>query len=262
MSVTPINPQANIEEKLRSLYTLQQIDSKIDEIHILKGELPIEVRDLEDEIAGLETRVQKLENDTNEMEANIAKNRNQIKEFEALSERYTQQQNLVKNNREFESLAREIENCQLDIKLANRNIKTAKDNYDTKLELLRQSKAVIDSKKLDLNVKQIELNEIIKRTENDEKQLSEQSKKAREVVEALEARLLKAYDRTRTSYKNGLSVITIERNSCGGCFNQIPPQRQIEIRQRKKITLCEHCGRIIVDEEVAGREFVKDFGDD
>lgn len=240
-----------VEERLRSLFALQSIDTQRDALRIMQGELPIEVNDLEDELAGLNTRLAKSEKDLKEIDSKIGQLKAGIKEAEALIKRYEEQQTMVKNNREFESLMKEIEFQGLEIQLFTKRIKEQKAAYDMKHQSLDNAKSIIASKEKALASKKAELNEILTKTSSEEKELLEKSDLA---SKGIEERLLVAYNRIRKNFKNGLAVVTIERESCGGCFNHIPPQRRIDIRQRKKITLCEHCGRILVDEEIAGRD--------
>jgi len=239
--------ELSIAEKLKQLYNLQLIDSEIDEISILKGELPMEVRDLEDEIVGLETRVGRLENNVADIESEISRHQNNIKEAEALIERYEKQMDNVKNNREYDALQKELELQRLEIQLSEKKTRETSIIKTNKQETLNAAKERLDSKKGDLNIKQVELEKIIEKTESDEQKLIRKSEKARKKIED---RLLKSYDRVRSNYRNGLAVVSVSRNSCGGCFNKIPPQIQLEIGMRKKIIACEHCGRILVDENI------------
>jgi hypothetical protein len=234
-------------EKLKALYHLQKIDSKIDEIKILKGELPMEVKDLEDEITGLKTRVEKFEDDIKEVETNIANRKNSIKESEALIKKYQKQQSNVKNNREYDALSKEIELQKLEIQLNEKRIKEAQDLIKQKTEVFEQSEKLIKTKEKELKVKKSDLEKIIEETEAEEKALQ---KKAKDAESKIEERLAVAYHRIRKNYKNGLAVVTVDRNSCGGCYHAFPPQLILEIRQHKKITLCEHCGRILVGENI------------
>jgi len=240
--------EKSIEEKLRDLYNLQQIDSQIDEIQILKGELPMEVSDLEDEMIGLETRVNRLESQLQDLRQDVVRHNNNIKEAEALIIRYEQQMDNVKNNREFDALTKEIELQRLEIQLSQKKINQANKDILAKDETLIAAKERMHSKAAELEAKKVELQQIIEKTEKEETDLSKKSEKARKLIED---RLLRAYDKTRKSYRNGLAVVTISRNACGGCFNTIPPQQQLEIAQRKKIIACEHCGRVLVDEMIA-----------
>lgn len=239
--------ELSVEEKLRNLYVLQNIDSKIDEIEILKGELPIEVSDLEDDIAGLETRVNRLQSTIKDMQGEVARHNNNIKEAETLILRYESQLDNVKNNREYDALTKELELQKLEIQLSEKKIRQTVQDIEAKEQTLAATTERMEGKQKDLEVKKVELTEIVAKTEKEEQELRGQSTKAREVIED---RLLKAYDRIRTSYRNGLSVVHVKRNSCGGCFNKIPPQQQLEISMRKKIIVCEHCGRVLVDDNI------------
>lgn len=236
---------STVEEKLRTLYRLQRIDTKTDDIQILKGELPMEVKDLEDELTGLKTRIGKIEEELKEMEDNITNRKTANKESESLIKKYQKQQNNVKNNREFDALSKEIELQKLDIQLGEKRIKEAADDVAAKSEYLELSKKAIKEKEKNLKQKKEELEHIIEETDAEEKTLL---KKSKEQQSKIEERLIQAYHRIRSSYKNGLAVVTVQRDACGGCYNAIPPQTQMEIRQHKKIIVCEHCGRILVDE--------------
>lgn len=245
--------EASVAEKLRALWNLQQIDSQLDEIQILKGELPMEVSDLEDEIAGLDTRVKKLKAILKESEQEIAKMQATAKEADANIKKYMKQLDEVRNDREYEALQKEIELAKLDIQLAEKKVREAKAGLDSKKDNLAVAEAKMEAKQKELDAKKIELQGIIEKTEEEEKRLHAQSEKARH---GIEERLLNAYDKTRRTYRNGLSVVTVERNSCGGCFNSVPPQVQLEIGVHKKIIACEHCGRILVDQTIAHPETV------
>lgn len=237
--------EITVAEKLKTLYQLQLIDAQIGEIEVLKGELPMEVSDLEDDIAGLETRLEKTVNAGKELQATVARYMTNIKEAEALKVKYKTQLDNVKNNREYEALTKELEMQDLDIQLAEKRIKQAKMDIAKQEESQASTEERLGKKKKDLEAKRIELNEIISKTENEERALRAESDAAREHIEE---RLIKAYDKIRTSYRNGLAVVTVSRDACGGCFNKIPPQVQLEISMRKKIIACEHCGRILVDD--------------
>lgn len=237
----------SVEERLRALYELQTIDTQMDEIETLKGELPMEVQDLEDEIEGLETRVKRLKDDLKGVEGDIKKYLTTIKDAENLILKYEKQQDNVKNNREYEALMKEIELQKLDIQLANKRIKEAKIATQNKEMTIEASDARLERKKKDLELKKEELNKIIKTTEKEEAKLRKRRERAEKKIAP---RLLKSYDRVRTTYKNRLGVVTVERDACGGCFNRIPPQVQMEIKKRKRITPCEHCGRILVDNQI------------
>lgn len=237
----------SIEEKLTAVLTLQKIDSKRDEIRILKGELPMEVSDLEDEVAGLTTRTNNIELEINSINEYIESRKDAKKEAEALMKKYEKQQDNVKNSREFEAITKEMEMQELEMRLCDKQVKDA----SVRLTEIQDSKLISENqlaaKKEALAEKKGELEKIIAETEKEEVELVERSNTAKEKVEE---RLLTAYERIRKSYRNGLSVVPVVRDSCGGCFNIIPPQRQAEIHQRKKIIVCEHCGRILVDNDL------------
>lgn len=236
--------ELTVEEKLKALAKLQIIDSKIDEIETLRGELPIEVNDLEDELAGLNTRINKINDEVKEYNDEIANRKNAMKQAETLIQKYQEQQNNVKNNREFDALSKEIELQKLEIQLSEKKIKEAHLGIESKKDYQKESELLIENKKKDLEAKKLELDRIVAETSKEEEVLRKESNAAKVDIEE---RLMKAYDRVRKNYVNGLAVVPIERNSCGGCFNRIPPQRQSEIAQRKKVIVCEHCGRILVD---------------
>lgn len=244
--MTTVAKDFSIEEKLKAVITLQKIDSKIDEIRILKGELPIEVKDLEDEVEGLQTRLNNIESEVNSINEYIESRKNAKKESEGLIKKYEKQQDLVKNNREFEAIAKEIELQELEMKLCDKNVKDAQVRLQESLHAKMQAEGKLDVKNEALSVKQKELEKIIKETEVEEAALEKKSNAAKSHVES---RLLNAYERIRNNYRNGLAIVPVLRDSCGGCFNVIPPQRQYEIQQHKKIIACEHCGRILVDSE-------------
>jgi hypothetical protein len=237
----------SVEEKLTNLVRLQKIDSKLDEISILKGELPMEVSDLEDEIQGLHARQTHIEEEINGISDFIEKKKEVIKEAEALIKKYEKQSENVKNNREFEAINKEMEMQQLEMKLAEKHIKDANEEISEKIKVLDTAKKQIASKEGVLNNKKSELEKIIADTVKEETNFKEVSDVARK---ALDDRLLFSYDRIRNNYRNGLSVVPVVRDSCGGCFNAIPPQKQSEIKQHKKIIVCENCGRILVDEDL------------
>lgn len=237
----------SVEEKLVSLVTLQKIESKIDEFQILKGELPIEVSDLEDEILGLNARQTRIEEEINGINEFINQKKEAIKEAEALINKYEKQSSNVKNSREFEAITKEIEMQQLEVKLAEKHIKDAHEEIQDKVVGLEKAKKTIATKDGVLKHKKDELEKIIATTETEEKHFNKLAAEAREKVDP---RLLNSYDRIRKNYRNGLSVVPVVRDACGGCFNAIPPQRQSEIKQRKKIIVCENCGRILVDNEL------------
>ena len=238
-------------DKLRELYALQQIDSKIDEIQVLKGELPIEVSDLEDEIAGLETRMRRMEEGISDLESEAGRHDANIREAEGLIARYTMQMDNVKNNREYEALMKELEMQKLEIQLSEKKIREAQIALHNKRETREAAQMRLDTKQKALENKKVELKAIVEKTEKDEEKLSKKSDKARK---SIAERLLNSYDRIRSNYRNGMAVVTVERNACGGCFNQIPPQVQMEIATHNNIIACEHCGRILVDESLNEKE--------
>lgn len=238
----------SVEEKLTSLVTLQKIESKMDEIQILKGELPMEVRDLEDEITGLNSRQTRIEEEINGIQEFINQKKNAIKDAEALVKKYEKQSENVKNSREFEAINKEIEMQQLEIKLAEKHIKDANEEIAEKVQQLDRAKKNIAAKEGVLKTKKDELEKIISANEKEEKHYETMANDARQHVDD---RLLFSYDRIRKNYRNGLAVVPVERDACGGCFYYIPPQKQSEIKQRKKVMVCENCGRILVDEELS-----------
>ena len=237
----------SVEEKLLSLIKLQKIDSKLDGIQILKGELPIEVSDLEDEIAGLHARQNRIEEEINGMQQFIEDKKTLIKDAQELIKKYEKQSDNVKNNREFEAINKEIEMQTLEVKLAEKHIKDATEDIAEKGKQLDVAKKAVSTKEANLKGKKGELEKIITETDKEEKNYNKEATSAREHVDE---RLLVSYDRIRKNYRNGLAVVPVERDSCGGCFNAIPPQKQSDIKQRKKIIVCEKCGRILVDDEL------------
>ncbi len=247
MAKTKNKKNISVEEKLRALYRLQTADSKIDAIKTLRGELPLEVQDLEDEIAGLETRISKFKEEITELEKNISDRENKITESNNLIKRYTEQQNNVRNNREFDALSKEIEFQELEIELQNKKINEAKKSIENKHEIIKESEEKIVTKKEDLEHKKNELNNIIDETKKEEEELLKESQKIELIVDE---RLLTAYKKIRANARNGLAVVPIQRDACGGCFNKIPPQRQLDIKLRKKIIVCEYCGRVLIDNEI------------
>ncbi len=237
----------SVEEKLSSLVKLQKIDSKLDGLQILKGELPIEVSDLEDEIAGLNARQNRIEEEMNGMQQFIEDKKTLIKDAHDLIKKYEKQSDNVKNNREFEAINKEIEMQTLEVKLAEKHIKDATEDIAEKGKQLELAKKAVATKEANLKGKKGELEKIIAETDKEEKSYNKLATSARELVDE---RLLVSYDRIRKNYRNGLAVVPVERDSCGGCFNAIPPQKQSDIKQRKKIIVCENCGRILVDDEL------------
>ncbi len=243
--------EVTVEDKLRALYDLQQIDSRIDKIRTIRGELPLEVEDLEDEIAGLKTRLDKLKGEIKTFEEEISGRKQQIKDSQSLIKKYEQQQMNVRNNREFDSLSKEIEFQTLEIQLAEKKIKEAQFRIEDKKRAAEEISAKIDDRSQDLNLKKSELEDIVEETRKDEEMLLEKSK---EYAGYIEERLLMAYNRLRSNAANGLAVVPIERDACGGCFAHIPPQRQLDIAQRKKVIVCEYCGRVLADQVLASEE--------
>jgi predicted nucleic acid-binding Zn-ribbon protein len=240
--------EQTVEQKLKALYELQTIHTKIDKIRQVRGELPMEVADLEDDVEGLETRIQKIKNELDDLEDDIVTRKNLIKEAQANIKKYEGQLNEVKNNREYEAISKEVEIQGLDIQVSEKKIKEYGYEITTKTQIYEKALADLEGRRADLDAKKAELGTITAETEKEESELNAEAEKASQNIEE---RLLLAYNRLRGNAKNGLAVVTIQRDSCSGCFNQIPPQRQSDIRQRKKIIVCEHCGRILVDEQMA-----------
>ena len=240
-----------VEEKLRSLYRLQLIDSQIDKIRTIRGELPIQIQDLEDDIAGLETRIAKMNEEKAELEHSIQEKGIHIKESEAAILKYKEQQNDVRNNREYDSLSKEIEFQELEIQLSEKRIREAKARIASKEEVLEAATAELTESKKELQHKKDELGGIVGETETEEVQLRAMSVEAEK---SIEERLLKAYQRIRGKVRNGLAVVAIDRASAGGSFIQIPPQRILDVGARKKIIVDEHSGRILVDQDLAFEE--------
>ncbi len=241
--------ELSVEEKLRALFELQSNDSQIDKIRILRGELPLEVRDLEDEIEGLETRILKFKEEVVEFSDSVAQKKNEIKDCIALIKKYEEQQQNVRNNREYDSLTKEIEFQKLEIELCEKRIREFTKQSDDKSKVIEDSNVILADKNDDLNHKKGELDAIIAETRKDEESLANKSEDIQTVIEP---RLLTAYKRIRDNARNGLAIVPVQRDACGGCFNKIPPQRQLDIRSRKKVIVCEYCGRILVDDEIAG----------
>ena len=244
----------SIEDKLKNLYQLQSMLSEIDKIKTLRGELPLEVQDLEDEIEGLTTRIEKMQADIASMQDEINRRKRTIQENLASIERYTQQMDNVRNNREYENLSKEIEYLQLDNQLNEKKISDGINALESKQDDIRRCSDSVTERRTDLDIKKSELDEIISETRAEEEKLRERSK-ALELT--IEPRLLSAFKRIRKNSRNGLGIVYVERDACGGCFNKIPPQRQLDIRMRKKIIVCEYCGRIMIDPELAGIQQAK-----
>ncbi|MBC8265708.1 MAG: hypothetical protein H8E84_01955 [Flavobacteriales bacterium] len=237
----------SVEDKLKALYQLQCVDSDIDSIRVTRGELPLEIQDLEDDITGLNTRIDKLNEELLTLDDSLSASRLKKKNAKALIKKYDKQITNIKNNREYESLSKEIEFQTLEIELCEKKEKEIKAKKIMKDEVVLGTKDTLKERKKELKIKNGELDEIIKDTEKEEKSLMGKSDKAQKVIED---RLLNAYARIRTNVKNGLAVVSVDRDACGGCFNKIPPQRQIDIRMHKKVIVCEHCGRILIDAEM------------
>lgn len=238
------------EKRLNALYTLQHIDSQIDKIRIIRGELPLEVQDLEDEVAGLETRIDNYIQETSQLERQIADKTAQIAESQLLIKKYEDQQMNVRNNREYDSLSKELEFQNLEIQLAEKRIKEYTTDLDVRKEEITKYTSVIEERKGDLEIKISELNAIVEETKKEELEMVEKSANLEALIDP---RLLTAYKRIRANARNGLAVVQIERESCGGCFNKIPPQHQLDIKMHKKIIVCEYCGRILIDSEFANQ---------
>jgi uncharacterized protein len=237
----------SIEEKLRALYELQSVVSEIDKIKTLRGELPLEVQDLEDEITGLKTRLANLDEEVKNLDTAINNKKIAIKESQALITKYTEQQNNVRNNREFDSLSKEIEFQNLEIQLSEKRIKEFTAEMTEKIELTTTSQKLLTERQEDLERKKKELEEITEETKIEEEKMKAKSEK---IESFIESRLLIAFKRIRKNARNGLAVVTIQRDACGGCFNKIPPQRHLDIASHKKIIVCEYCGRILVDKDI------------
>ncbi|MGL4228584.1 MAG: zinc ribbon domain-containing protein [Tannerellaceae bacterium] len=241
----------SVEEKLYALYQLQTVVSEIDRIKTLRGELPLEVQDLEDEIEGLETRVQNHVDEIKDLESSIVLQKNKIEESKALIEKYKGQLDDVRNNREYDHLTKEIEFQGLEIEFAEKKIREANAAIKIKDKEVEDAKHALNERKADLKQKKDELDEIVSETKQEEERLRETAK---HIETTIEPRLLTAFKRIRKSARNGLAVVYVQRDACGGCFNKIPPQKQMDIKLRKKIIVCEYCGRIMVDPELAGVE--------
>ena len=237
----------SVEDRLKALYQLQIIDSEVDKIRIVRGELPLEIEDLEDLIAGLKTRLEKLVGELEVVNTDLLAKKNSIADATVLVEKYEKQLKNIKNNREFSSLTKELEYKGLEIQLNEKHIAELQAKVIHKDEVITESKLQIMDREEELSVKNKELAAIVKETEKEEKDLLKRSDKAQVVIEE---RILTAYSRIRNKVKNGLAVVSVDRDACGGCFNQIPPQRQLDIQMHKKVIVCEHCGRILVDSNI------------
>ena len=243
--------ELTVEQKLKTLFQLQTMLSEIDKIKTLRGELPLEVQDLEDEIAGLSTRIDKIKAEVSELKAAIAGKRVEIEAAKASVEKYKSQQDNVRNNREYDFLTKEIEFQTLEIELCEKRIKEFTAEEQEKSEEVAKSLAALEERQKDLDQKKSELDEIISETKQEEEKLRD---KAKDLETKIEPRLLQSFKRIRKNSRNGLGVVYVQRDACGGCFNKIPPQRQLDIRSRKKVIVCEYCGRIMIDPELAGVE--------
>jgi len=243
--------EMTVAEKLKALYDLQMVDTAVDKIRILRGELPLEVQDLEDEIEGLQTRVSKYDDDIEGLEKSINGKKQEIVNAQELIKKYEEQQNNVRNNREYDSLSKEIEFQTLEIELCEKRIREFTVQIDEKKIVIEESTTVLDERKLDLENKQKELEDIIDETKKEEEVME---KKSSDIEAIIESRLIGAYKKIRGNARNGLAVVPVERDACGGCFNKIPPQRQLDIASRKKIIVCEYCGRILVDPKMSEEE--------
>ena len=239
----------SVEEKLKTLYQLQTTLSSIDEKKALRGELPLEGQDLEDELEGLHIRVEKIQNEIAEFQDAVAQKKHEITDAEASVERYKSQLNDVKNNREYDTLTKEIEFQSLEIELCNKKIKEAAIKIEECKRDLESTQQSISEREEDLNEKRDELDEIMQETREEEDKLKA---KAKELETKIEPRLLTSFKRIRKNARNGLGIVYVQRDACGGCFNKIPPQRQLDIKMHKKIIVCEYCGRIMIDPELAG----------
>ena len=246
-----------VEEKLKTLYQLQAALSAIDEKRALRGELPLEVQDLEDEIEGLTTRVEKIQNEIVEFQRAISQKKGEILEAEASVARYKSQLDEVKNNREYDTLSKEIEFQTLEIELCNKKIREANARIQDKKNELQANEEVIAERQGDLDMKRSELEEIMTETRAEEDKLKE---KVKDLESKIETRLLTSFKRIRKNARNGLGIVYVQRDACGGCFNKIPPQRQLDIKMHKKIIVCEYCGRIMIDPELAGVKIDKVTG--
>ena len=248
---TAADTDMSVEQRLINLYNLQTMLTEIDKIKTLRGELPLEVQDLEDEVAGLQTRIQNFQLDGKDIDTAVGQQRIKITDSNSLINKYKEQLDNVRNNREFDNLSKEIEFQGLEVELAEKRIREFTAESKAITEEIAKSKTLLEERQADLKSKKEELDEIVSETKIQEEQLRE---KAKQLETTIEPRLLAAFKRIRKSARNGLAVVYIQRDACGGCFNKIPPQRQLDIKLRKKTIVCEHCGRIIIDPQLAGIE--------
>ena len=235
----------SMQEKIMALYELQKIDSQIDEINKVKGELPLEVQDLEDELAGLNTRIENINAEIEELNSQTRQRKREVDQAKIMIGNYKEQQNNVRNNREFDAINKEIEYQELEIELAEKRLKEYSAQIKTKKALIDETNTLVEERNIDYKAKKTELDSIEAETAQ---QIAELNAKAEKAKEPIDERLLTAYNRIRSNVRNGLAVVTVTRDACGGCFNRIPPQRQADIRQGKKLIVCEYCGRILVSE--------------
>lgn len=241
--------EMSVEQKLQALYELQTTLTAIDEKRALRGELPLEVQDLEDEIAGLDTRIDKIDAEIKEFQSAITMKKGEVQEAQANLERYNNQLNEVRNNREYDSLSKQIDYERLEVELCNKKIKEATDQVAYRTNDLEIAKTEREERQKDLDEKKSELEDILAETREEETMLKE---RAKDLEVKIEPRLLSSFKRIRKSARNGLGIVYVQRDACGGCFNKIPPQRQLDIKMHKKIIVCEYCGRILIDPELAG----------
>lgn len=241
--------EMSVEQKLQALYELQTTLTAIDEKRALRGELPLEVQDLEDEIAGLDTRIEKIDTEIKEFQSAITMKKGEVQEAQANLERYNNQLNEVRNNREYDSLSKQIDYERLEVELCNKKIKEATDQVAYRTNDLEIAKTEREERQKDLDEKKSELEDILAETREEETMLKE---RAKDLEVKIEPRLLSFFKRIRKSARNGLGIVYVQRDACGGCFNKIPPQRQLDIKMHKKIIVCEYCGRILIDPELAG----------
>ena len=235
----------SMQEKIMALYQLQKIDSQIDEINKVKGELPLEVQDLEDELAGLNTRITNINAEIEELNSLTRQRKREVDQAKIMITNYKEQQNNVRNNREFDAITKEIEYQELEIELAEKRLKEYAATMKTKKALIDQTNELVEERTIDYKAKKVELESIEAETAQQVAELTAEAEKAKMPIDE---RLLTAYNRIRKNVHNGLAVVTVTRDACGGCFNRIPPQRQVDIRQGKKLIVCEYCGRILVAE--------------
>lgn len=241
--------EMSVEQKLKTLYQLQTMLSEIDKIKTLRGELPLEVQDLEDEVTGLSTRIEKIKGEIEELKSSVASKKIEIETAKASIEKYKNQQDNVRNNREYDVLTKEIEFQSLEVELCEKRIREYTASIKAKEEEIEKSNQTLEERQKDLEIKKNELDEIISETKQEEEKLRE---KAKNLETMIEPRLLQAFKRIRKNSRNGLGITYVQRDACGGCFNKIPPQRQLDIKMHKKIIPCEYCGRILIDPELAG----------